>query len=317
MVKKISGSWIEFKHANFAEGKYWNEECAKFTCKQWEEKIKEQAEIGMEYLVLMSSALNGKAYFKTDILPIEKIGCDNPMETLLSAADKFNIKFFVSNGFFLQWDEIDKYNSSEIVKRHLKAMNQIAEQFSHHKSFYGWYFPIEAFINGHFQDEYIDNVNKQSKEASIITPAAKKLIAPFGTRVCANDEKYLRQLDELDVDFIAYQDEVGVQKTRVDELTKIYENLRKSHDKIGKSALWADVEIFEFEGEVYKSALIPAEFERVEKQLQAVSPFVDVILVYQYLGIMNKPGTSAFTGHKNSTKLYCDYLKWQADKIRK
>jgi hypothetical protein len=55
---------------------------------------------------------------------------------------------------------------------------------------------------------------------------------------------------------------------------------------------------------------MPASFDRVLRQLEAVSPWVDKILVYQYQGMMNKPGSAAFAGSPASTKLYSDYLNW-------
>ena len=84
----------------------------------------------------------------------------------------------------------------------------------------------------------------------------------------------------------------------------------KVHAKAGRARLWADMEIFEFEGDVYNSALIPAKFERILKQMEDISPFVDHILVYQYLGIMNKPGSMASVGHPESGTLYTDYMNW-------
>src|SRR5690606_40438609 len=50
----------------------------------------------------------------------------------------------------------------------------------------------------------------------------------------------------------------------------------------GRNELWADVEVFEFEGDVYRSALLPAAPERVLAQLEAVSEFVEKIFIYQY-----------------------------------
>ena len=96
------------------------------------------------------------------------------------------------------------------------------------------------------------------------------------------------------MDIIAYQDEIGVRKSKVEETPAFYEGLRKAHDRVHDVALWADMEIFEFEGTVYRSALLPASFDRVKRQIEALSPYVDTILVYQYQGMMNKPGSIIF-----------------------
>ena len=91
---------------------------------------------------------------------------------------------------------------------------------------------------------------------------------------------------------------------------KIYERLRKAHDKAGRAELWADIELFDFEGMVYKSALIPADFARVKRQLENVAPYCDKILSYQYLGIMNPAESVAFAGHPDSVQLYEEYKKY-------
>ncbi|MBQ3094742.1 MAG: DUF4434 domain-containing protein, partial [Clostridia bacterium] len=76
------------------------------------------------------------------------------------------------------------------------------------------------------------------------------------------------------------------------------------HDKAGRAALWADMEAFEFEGNVYSSALIPATIERLERQIESIAPYVDEILIYQYQGMFNKPGTIAYCGHPDSVRYY-------------
>jgi len=81
------------------------------------------------------------------------------------------------------------------------------------------------------------------------------------------------------------------------------------HKKSGRSELWADVEVFRFEGKVYQSALLPAPPEQVIKQLEAVTPFVEKILIYQYTGLINKPGTNVIAGHPDSLKLYKQLVK--------
>ncbi len=67
-IKPISGSWFEFQHHGIAEGVDWNPQCARFTCQQWAARIKEIAEVGMEYLVLMATALYDRAFFPTQIV---------------------------------------------------------------------------------------------------------------------------------------------------------------------------------------------------------------------------------------------------------
>jgi hypothetical protein len=59
--------------------------------------------------------------------------------------------------------------------------------------------------------------------------------------------------------------------------------------------------------------LIPAPFARIEKQLEAVGPYVEKVLIYQYQGIMNEPGSEAPAGHPDATKLYLKYIRWLRD----
>lgn len=309
-VKPISGSWFEFQHHATVEGVDWNPACACFTCDQWAEKVKEIAGTGMEYLVLMATALYYRAFFPTGIFPPWRLHCPDPMEAVLSSADDCGVKFFIGGGFYGDWASPNIVSDPAAARNRLRAIEQIAARYAHHRSFYGWYWPNEASINRHFSEEFIRYVNRCSHLARRLTPRARILIAPYGTRVAVADDEYVRQLESLDVDFIAYQDEVGVRKSTPDETPAFYEKLRKAHDRAQRSAIWADVEIFQFEGAVYKSALMPAPFARVLRQLEAVSPWTEKILVYEYQGMMNRPGSAAFCGVPASTKLYTAYLRW-------
>jgi hypothetical protein len=264
----------------------------------------------MEYLVLMATALYYRAFYETRIFPKWQLGCPDPIEAVLSAADKYRIKFFIGGGFYGDWESAETISDPVAAKKRLQSIEELTRIYGHHPSFYGWYWPDEAFINRHYAPEFIGYANTCSRLARQLTPHAKIMIAPYGTRVAAPDDEYVRQLDAMDVDIVAYQDEVGVRKSKVAETSAFYEGLRKAHDRAQKAKIWADVEIFEFEDAVYKSALMPASFDRVLRQLEAVSPWVDQILVYQYQGMMNKPGSVAFAGCPASARLYSDYLNW-------
>ncbi len=309
-VKPISGSWFEFQHHGTVEGVDWNPQCARFTCAQWDAKVKEIAMQGWNIWSSWPTALDYRSFYSSQIFPQWQLACMDPLEAVLAAADNYGVKFFIGAGFYGDWQSVDTISDPVATKKTLQAMEEMTKLYGHHKSFYGWYWPNEAFINRYYSEPYIRYANTCSRLARQLTPKAPILIAPYGTRIVVPDDKYVRQLESLDVDIIAYQDEVGVCKSSPEETPKFFEGLRKAHDRAQRSAIWADVEIFQFEATVYKSPAEPAPFERVLKQLKAVSPFVDKILVYQYQGMMNKPGSEAFCGPADSTNLYTDYLNW-------
>ena len=99
--------------------------------------------------------------------------------------------------------------------------------------------------------------------------------------------------------------------TKLSDSARFFENLSKAHQKAGRSKIWADMELFYFEQTTHGS-LIAADFDtRIIHQMEAISPFVEKILVYQYLGIMNKPGSLAHAGLRDETvRLYNQYMSW-------
>lgn len=323
MLKPIEGTWFEFQHHSRVEGKYWNPVCKHFDASQWEEKIAEMASLQMKYIVLLCSSLVEEAdpqesgfagiaesYFRTDIYPKADFPCRDPLGTLLEAADKYGMKVFVSCGFYGDWKKsYVNRNDSGVRARAFRAMEQLVQLYGSHESFYGWYLPDEACIDGHFDEDFIRYINEYAARGRSLLPESKVLIAPYGTRLLQADDAYVAQLERIDADIIAYQDEVGVRKSQPEETAAFYEALRRVHDLAGRSALWADMELFGFEGEVYKSALVPADIDRIRRQLESISPYVDTVLCYQYMGLMNRPGTKAFCGHPDSVGLYEDYRK--------
>lgn len=310
-IKPIVGSWFEIQHHATVEGVDWNPACVRFTTEQWQAKVKEIAEIGMEYLVLMATAVYYRAFYDTKIYPKWKLACDDPLEAILSAADKHNVKFFIGGGFYGDWLSEKTITDAVAMRQRLQSLEEIAARYGSHRSFYGWYWPDEAFINPYYSPEFIRYVNTLSLRARQLKPKAEIMIAPYGTRNAVPDDAYVKQLDAMDVDIVAYQDEVGVRKSKVTETSLFYERLRNAHDGAQKARIWADIELFEFEGEVYNSALMPAPFARILEQMQAVSPWVDNILGYQYMGLMNKPDSDAFAGSAASVRLYSDYADWR------
>ena len=312
-VKPVVGSWFEFWHPNQAGAKHWNHYLPKFTTEQWKTLIFDMHETGIEYLVIQNIACEGKAFYPSALQPRHDYVCEDPLEAVLSAADECGIKFFVSNDYWSEWRQahIEKSMTDESIwYLREKGMEECAERYAHHKSFYGWYYTHESELRPALPEMTVNYVNRCSKIARSLMPDALTMLAPFGTRNVKVNDQYIRQLEQLDVHIIAYQDEVGVRKIKVGETGMYFENLYKMHAKAGRARLWAIVELFDFEEAPYRTPAISASFERIEQQIADVSPFVEHITIYQYQGFMNKPGTIAFAGRKDSEKLYTDYVQW-------
>ncbi len=310
-IKPITASWMEFQHNTPEEAKYWNETLQKFSDKDWREKIREIKEFGIEYLVLLEVADNAKTFYPSNLAPQIKYVCDDPLEAVLSAADEFDIKFFIGNDFWGDWRDQQKlFTDPDIFKLRVASMEELIKKYGHHTSLYGWYFPNESYLLPYFDEVFITYLNKISHIAHAITPHAVNIIAPYNIKgEKAADEKFIRQLERMDIDIIAYQDGVGVNGCKAGEAGRYFEHLYNAHKKAGKSRIWADMEVFYFEDKT-KGALCPADFSRILQQMEDVSPFVERIAIYQYTGIINKPGSLASVGHPGSTKLYTDYKNW-------
>lgn len=311
MARGLDGTFFDFHHHNTAEGKYFNPALDSFTESDWRQKVREIAELKMEYIIIMATALFDRCYFDSEVFPRANIPCADPIEAVLDEADKLNINVFLGNGFYGDWTKPSvNITSEEVLDRTFRAMDELAKKYSHHKSFYGWYFPDEVCIILRFSKKFINYVNLCTKRCREITPGKKTLIAPYGTNLTLTNSYYVDALASLDVDFIAYQDEIGVQKTRAWQSERIFARLKKAHDKAGRAALWADIELFKFEGMVYKSALLPADFSRIQRQIENVSPYVDKIIGYQYTGLMNPKNSPSFAGHESSAKFYEEYSEY-------
>ena len=234
-IKPIVGSWFEFEHHNQPEGKYWNPVVSKFTTEQWKAKIKEMHEAGMEYLVLLAVAYEGKTYYPSELQAQHDYVCHDPLEAVLSAADECGVKFFVSNDYWSDWTRVEKaMKDEEIWRLREKGMEEVVEKYAHHKSFYGWYYPHKSGFNRLIDEITISYVNRCSQKAKALTPKALTMIAPYGTRSIRYDDNYVRQLERLDVDIMAYQDEVGVRKTQAGTQENILKTCTKCTQRLEK-----------------------------------------------------------------------------------
>lgn len=144
-VLPITGSWINLAYKD-VRNKYTNP--ANFDNndpKLWEAKVREMAEMGLEYLVFMEVANDGKAYYPSKLMPWHYTkGVKSPVDAILDEAAKHNVKVFMSTGWAQNQD--DNLQDPAIKKLQLQIMDELAALYKNHKAFYGWYLPVEDCI---------------------------------------------------------------------------------------------------------------------------------------------------------------------------
>src|SRR6266480_7837461 len=100
-MKPITGTWMDFQHQNPWDGEYWNAQTRAFTCDQWQGKVDEINGIGMDTIVIMSTALDDKSFYPSTFLKDHwNLTCADPVEAVLTAADRNGQHVFVSAGFY-------------------------------------------------------------------------------------------------------------------------------------------------------------------------------------------------------------------------
>ena len=161
-------------------------------------------------------------------------------------------------------------------------------------------------------------MNALTAKARELTPGKKILISPYGIfNSDFDDPRYAEQVCRLDVDIIAYQDEIGCVREKY-PLTRLRENwkkLREIHDKAGIE-MWANCESFTWEGNTNDraSALVPASFSRfLSQQIAASAGGVDRIISFMFVGIYDDPSSEYRLGQPRlSAQAHSEYMSWLA-----
>lgn len=316
-VKPITGTWINLPYKD-VRNKYTNPLPFDNTDPVlWKTKVRELAKMGIEFLVLMEVANEGKAYYPSQLMPpAYNPLLQSPVEAIMEEADKLKLKVFMSTGWAKNHD--DNMRDPAVKKRQLEIMEETAKLFGHRKSFYGWYLPVEDCLCPILNEHAVQAVNSLVSRAHELTPGKKTLISPYGIGLSDFDHPdYESQLAKLKVDIIAYQDEVGCLRDRftLPRLKKNWERMRKIHDKLDIE-MWANCETFTWEQGTNdrQSALLPAAYSRLlSQQVAASAAGVDRIISFMFQGIIENPDSPYQLGQPVwSNIIYRDYMDWRA-----
>ncbi len=281
----------------------------------WETKVAEMKKMGMEYLIFMSVANEGKSYYPSELMRRQYPKWrKSPVDAIMDAAAEHGMKVFMSTGWAK--DQDDNLRDPAIKGRQLEMMAELADLYGDHPAMYGWYLPVEDCFGPVLTDYAVEAVNALTSRARELTPGKKIMISPYGIfNSDFEDPRYSAQIERLTVDIIAYQDEVGCVREAY-PLTRLRENwkkLRAIHDKTGIE-MWANCESFAWEKGTNSraSALVPAPFSRfLSQQVAATAGGASKIISFVFCGLFEDPASPYLLGQPLwSGRAYEDYMAW-------
>ena len=303
--RPITGTFLDIRYDGRL--KYANNVTLRMSCADWAGKIRELKVLGIGYIIFQAVHDNRfGAFYDSTIHAHWKGACPDVVRTIMLAAAHEKIRVWLSCEY-TNTDADGVTNSTLMDGRRAIMAELVSKGYTALPSFHGWYFSSEAFLvpsadcPACFPEEFFKYINTMSNWSSVLTPGAKKFVSPYGTKIAQASSAFVAQLRRLEVDVVAYQDEVGCIRDEfpVETARAAFQQLRAAHDRSGTPALWGNLESFTWEavpnlGGFPGSALIPAPFPRILAQLDRVhAPHVDALITFTVQAIFQPPATAS------------------------
>lgn len=324
-TKLIDGAWVGIYHWSETEGKHWNKDIQKMTDNQWRELIQSMHKIGMDIVVIQEVFRNeeyvgkhtttvdsykGKAFYPSTLYPERMpITAKDPIESILSEADKLHMHVLVGVGMFAWFDF-----SQESLEWHKRVAEELWNKYGHHPSFYGFYVSEESggsldnwekTEEGRTQrkKEIVDFFKEFKIHCNKMAPAKPIMLATNSMDVLAGKDTYPALLENLDI-----LCPFGFARMPENDLTgkQAATILQKLCDD-ADSHLWFDLEAFLFNED---HSLYPRPINEIVHDLTLFDNF-EKILCYQFPGVFNDPEMSIRIGEEKTIGLFNDYRSYR------
>lgn len=322
-IQQISGAWTGIYHWSEEEGKHWNQDIKKMTDDQWREMIRSMHKIEMNMVVIqevfrhqayIGSATTvdnypGKAFYPSKLYPGRMdIAAHDPIEAILSEADKHDMQVLMGVGMFAWFDF-----TPESLEWHKRVAKELWEMYGHHKSFYAFYVSEES--GGGLNNWEPDPERSKQRKAEIVhffkefkaycsalAPEKPVMLATNSFDVPVGLDTYPELLKYLDIlcpfGFARMPETDLTGKQAADMLQKVCD---EAH-----SHLWFDLETFLFNPD---NSLYPRPVEQIIHDLNLFDNF-EKILCYQFPGVFNDPKMSIRVGEARTIDLFNGYVKY-------
>lgn len=320
-TRQIDGAWAGIYHWSETEGKHWNKDIKQMTDNQWRELVRSMHSIEMDMIVIQEVFRNeyyvgkhslnvdnyeGQAFYPSDLYKGRMpIAASDPIEAILSEADKHGMSVMMGVGMFAWFDF-----SKESLEWHKLVAKELWDKYGHHPSFYAFYVSEES--GGNLDNweptaerqmmrkkEIVDFFREFKKYCNQLAPEKPVMLATNSMGVMQGADTYPALLQNLDI-----LCPFGFARMPEGDLTgkEAADTLQKFCDEAG-SHLWFDLETFLFNPD---QSLYPRPMEEIIHDLTLFDNF-EKILCYQFPGVFNDPKMSIRIGEERTVKLFKDY----------
>lgn len=323
-IQQISGAWAGIYHWSEIEGKHWNQDIKKMTDDQWKELIRSMNKLEMNLVVVQEVFRNeeyvgkhtttvdnyaGKAFYPSKLYPGRMdITADDPIEAILSEADKLGMNVLMGVGMFAWFDF-----TPESLEWHKRVAKELWDMYGHHESFYAFYVSEESGggldnweqrpeMRKKRKDDIVNFFKEFKAYCNGFAPSKPVMLATNSFEVPNGMDTYPALLEHLDI-----LCPFGFARMPEGDLTgkEAADMLQKACDE-AKSHLWFDLEVFLFNPD---NSLYPRPVEEIIRDLNLFDNF-EKILCYQFPGVFNDPKMSIRVGEARTIDLFNGYMKY-------
>ncbi|MEO6873299.1 MAG: DUF4434 domain-containing protein [Opitutaceae bacterium] len=322
----ITGSFLDIQHVNNWDAQYWIDECREWQEENWLALVAEMKGMGLDTVILTNCALWGRPLYPANPRSVGRqlpMRCPDPVGAVVRACEHHGLGLYLGLGAFGRYS----LNANpDLTPEHNTWLASLAEdlreKYGNSGAVRGFYLSTEAHAikgGGLFEQADCDQTAKFVHTIRERVPGAKLMMSPahLGRPRPEQMDPLLRQLEQLNVDIVAYQDHAGFEKLypslNFHEAAAGYQLIKPLHQKAGQQ-LWVNCEVFEYTEKRPDGRRVctPCQFERLQRQLVAAAPVADKIIIYQYQGLMNRRSSLVNIGAPGTDELNDAYLKFRA-----
>lgn len=316
-TRLIDGCWISLYHWSEDEARWFNPALRHLTADDWRAQIQAMKRVGIDCIVIQNvfdspayvhqhgqtaDRYDGTAFYPSSLYPGRiALGCPDPVEAVLAAADEADCHVFLGVGLYAWFDY-----SPESLEWHKRVTAELWEHYGHHRSLYSWYISEEMF--GSLYYDYDPVPNERWRDivdffagyrwfVGELTPTKPVSMAPNNIRFHEFADHWLPILEGIDI-LIPFAFARDLEHLNITEIAGICAQ--------AGTRFWVDMEMFQMP---LDNGLIPKSGAELEREI-AIYDDVEQIFGYQFTGLMNAPDSPHDLGGEAARQLYRDYERY-------